>query len=108
MFGNMGDLMKKAQQMQTKMKEAQEKLGDIEVEGTSGGGMIKTSLDGNGQLKAIKIDPSLVDAGEIDVLEDLIVAAINDGKTKAEEQAAEAMSKVTGGMGLPGNMKLPF
>ena len=108
MFGNMGDLMKKAQEMQKKMAEAQEKLAEIEVEGQSGGGMIRVTMNGKSELKGLKIDKSLVDPEDVEVLEDLILAAVNDGKTKAEEKAAEEMSKVTGGMGMPGGMKLPF
>lgn len=108
MFGNMGDLMKKAQEMQKKMAEAQEKLGEIQVEGQAGGGMVKATMNGKSELQGLKIDKSLVDPEEVEVLEDLILAAVNDGKAKAEEKAAEEMSKVTGGMGLPGGAKLPF
>lgn len=108
MFGNMGDLMKKAQEMQKKMDEAQQKLAEIEVEGQAAGGMIKTTLNGKGELKGVKIDKPLVDPEDVEVLEDLILAAVNDGKARAEEKAAEEMGKVTGGMGLPGGMKLPF
>lgn len=107
-MGNMAELMKKAQQMQTKMKEAQDKLGDIDVEGSAGNGLVKVAMNGKGDVKSVKIDPSLVVADEVDVLEDLVVAAINDGKAKAEAVAAEEMAKVTGGLGLPGGMKLPF
>ena len=107
-MGNMAELMKKAQQMQTKMKEAQDKLGDIDVEGSAGNGLVKVAMNGKGDVKSIKIDPSLVVADEVDVLEDLVVAAINDGKAKAEAVAADEMAKVTGGLGLPGGMKLPF
>lgn len=107
-MGNMAELMKKAQQMQSKMKEAQDKLGDIDVEGSAGNGLVKVAMNGKGDVKSIKIDPSLAVADEVDVLEDLVVAAINDGKAKAEAVAADEMAKVTGGLGLPGGMKLPF
>ena len=107
-MGNMAELMKKAQQMQTKMKEAQDKLGDIDVEGSAGNGLVKVAMNGKGDVKSIKIDPTLAVADEVDVLEDLVVAAINDGKAKAEAVAADEMAKVTGGLGLPGGMKLPF
>lgn len=108
MFGNVGDLMKKAQKMQKDMADAQERLGDMIVEGTSGGGMVKTTVTGKGDVKTLKIDPSLVDPNDIEVLEDLIIAAINDGKNKAEAMAAEEMKKITGGLKLPGGMSLPF
>ena len=108
MFGNIGEMMKKAQKMQAKMAEVQEKLAALEVEGTSGGGLIKVTTDGKGAMKGIKIDPTLLDPQEVDVLEDLIVAAIHDAQTKAEEKAAEEMGEVTGGLKLPGGMKLPF
>lgn len=108
MFGNMGDLMKKAQEMQKKMDEAQKKLAEIEVEGQAAGGMVKATLNGKGELKGIKIDKSMVDPEDVEVLEDLILAAVNDGKVKAEEKAAEEMKSITGGVGLPGGMKLPF
>lgn len=107
-MGNMAELMKKAQQMQSKMKEAQDKLGDIDVEGSAGNGLVKVAMNGKGDVKSVKIDPSLAVADELDVLEDLVVAAINDGKAKAEAVAADEMAKVTGGLGLPGGMKLPF
>ena len=108
MFGNIGDLMKKAQKMQKDMAEAQERLGDMIVEGSAGGGMVKTTVTGKGDVKTLKIDPSLVDPNDIEVLEDLIIAAVNDGKNKAESVAAEEMKKITGGMKLPGGMSLPF
>jgi nucleoid-associated protein EbfC len=108
MFGNIGEMMKQAQKMQAKMAEVQEKLATLEVEGTSGGGLVKATADGKGTIKGIKIDATLLDPQEVDVLEDLIVAAIRDTQTKAEELAAEEMAKVTGGLKLPGGMKLPF
>jgi len=108
MFGNIGDMMKQAQKMQAKMAEAQEKLATLEVEGASGGGLVKVTADGKGAIKGVKIDPTLLDPQDIEVLEDLIVAAVRDAQTKAEEKAAEEMSKVTGGLKLPGGMKLPF
>jgi nucleoid-associated protein EbfC len=108
MFGNIGEMMKQAQKMQAKMAEVQEKLTALEVEGTSGGGLVKATADGKGTIKGVKIDPTLLDPQEVEVLEDLIVAAIRDAQTKAEEKAAEEMGKVTGGLKLPGGMKLPF
>jgi len=108
MFGNIGDIMKKAQKMQKDMAEAQERLGDVIVEGSAGGGMVKTTVTGKGDLKTLKIDASLVDPNDVEVLEDLIIAAVNDGKNKAEAMAAEEMKKITGGLKLPGGMSLPF
>jgi len=108
MFGNIGEMMKQAQKMQAKMAEVQEKLAALEVEGTSGGGLVKATVDGKGSIKGLKIDPTLLDPQELEVLEDLVVAAIRDAQAKAEERAAEEMGKVTGGLKLPGGMKLPF
>ncbi|WP_404380959.1 YbaB/EbfC family nucleoid-associated protein [Caenispirillum salinarum] len=105
---NLGQLMKQAQQMQSKMTEMQEKLGELEVAGTSGGGMVTVTLNGKGEMRGVKIDKSLVDPEDVEVLEDLIVAAHTDAKGKAEAAMQEEMQKVTGGMQLPPGMKLPF
>lgn len=108
MFGNIGEMMKQAQKMQAKMAEVQEKLATLEIDGASGGGLVKVTVDGKGTAKSIKIDLTLLDPEEVEVLEDLVIAAIRDAQTKAEERAAEEMGKVTGGLKLPGGMKLPF
>lgn len=105
---NIGQLMKQAQQMQTKMTELQEKLAEITVEGTAGGGLVTATTTCKNEIKGLKIDPSLVDPQELDVLEDLIVAALNDARQKAETKASEEMNAITGGMKLPGGMDLPF
>ena len=105
---NLGQMMKQAQAMQAKMAEMQEKLGQLEVTGQSGAGMVKATLNGKSELRALKIDPSLVDPGEVEVLEDLVVAAVNDAKGKVEAAVAEEMKQVTGGLDLPPGMKLPF
>jgi DNA-binding YbaB/EbfC family protein len=105
---NLGNLMKQAQQMQTKMAEMQAKLAEMEVSGAAGGGMLRVTLNGKFELKAIKIDKALVDPDDVEVLEDLIVAAFNDAKVKAEAAMSEEMAKVTGGLNLPPGMKLPF
>jgi DNA-binding YbaB/EbfC family protein len=105
---NLGNLMKQAQQMQTKMAEMQAKLGDLVVTGASGGGMLQVTLNGKFELKGIKIDPSLVTPDDVEVLEDLIIAAFNDAKVKAEAAMQEEMAKVTGGLNLPAGIKLPF
>lgn len=103
---NLGNLMKQAQQMQARMEEMQTALADTEVEGASGAGMVSAVMTGKGELKRLKIDPSLVDPSEIEVLEDLIVAACADAKAKSESHAAEEMKKVTGDLPLPPGMKL--
>lgn len=108
MFGNMGEMMKKVQKMQAQMEEVQKNLETLEVEGMSGGGLIKMTANGKGTIKSVKIDPSVLDPQEVEVLEDLLVAAFLDTQSKAEAKAAEEMGKVTGGLKLPAGMKLPF
>ncbi|WP_424810432.1 YbaB/EbfC family nucleoid-associated protein [Roseococcus sp. YIM B11640] len=105
---NLGNMLKQAQQMQTKMAEMQAKLEATEVEGQSGAGMVKVRLTGKGDLRRITIDPSLMAADEREVLEDLIVAAHADAKQKVEATMAEEMQKATAGMSLPAGLKLPF
>ena len=105
---NFGNMMKQAQQLQKKMSEAQEKLNAIEVEGTSGGGMVKVISTAKGDIKRISIDETLMKKEEKEITEDLIVAAINDAKQKGEIAAQEEMKSVTGGLPLPPGMKLPF
>jgi len=90
------------------MAEMQERMNQVEMEGASGGGMVKVKVSGKGEMKGITIDPSLVDPKEVEVLEDLIIAAFNDAKAKVETHVAEEMGKITGGLNLPGGMKLPF
>ena len=105
---NLGQMMKQAQQMQAKMAELQEKLAEAEVTGASGGGMIEVTMNGKGEMRRIKIDPALVDPADVEVLEDLIVAAANDAKSKVEAEVAARMRELTGGIELPPGMKLPF
>ncbi len=105
---NLGNLMKQAQQMQAKMAEMQEKLAAVEIGGAAGGGMVSATVSGKGEVKRIKIDKSIVDPNDVEMLEDLIVAAINDARGKVEAHAASEMEKLTGGLGLPGGFKLPF
>ena len=105
---NFGNMMKQAQELQKKMSEAQEKLKSIEVEGVSGGGMVKVIMNGKQIVQAIDIDPSLLSSDEKEVLEDLIKAALNQAKEKVEEMSAEEMKKITGGLPLPPGMKMPF
>ena len=105
---NLGAMMKQAQQMQAKMEDAQKKLDDLTVEGASGGGMVKVVSSAKGDVKSVKIDPNIVDPDDVEMMEDLIIAALNDAKSKAEAAAAEEMKSVTGGLQLPPGMKLPF
>ena len=105
---NLGQMMKQVQEMQSRMAEMQEKLGDLEITGASGGGMVQATLSGKGALKSIKIDPSLLKADEKEVLEDLIVAAVNDARGKVERHTQDEMGKLTGGLPLPPGFKLPF
>jgi DNA-binding YbaB/EbfC family protein len=104
----LGQMMKQAQQMQAKMAEMQESLGDVEVSGGSGGGLVSVTLNGKGEMRAIKIDPSLASPDDVEMLEDLVVAAFNDAKAKVEAHVQEEMAKVTGGLNLPAGMNLPF
>ena len=105
---NIGNMMKQAQLMQQKVAETQEKLNSIEVEGVSGGGMVKVTASAKGDVKRIVIDDSLMKPEEKEMTEDLIVAAINDAKQKAEAVSQEEMKSITGGISLPPGMKLPF
>ncbi len=105
---NLGNLMKQAQQMQSKMAEMQATMAEMEVTGSSGAGMLQVTLNGKYELKKVKIDPSLVDPNDVEVLEDLLLAAFNDAKVKAETAMAEEMAKMTGGLNLPAGFKLPF
>lgn len=105
---NLGALMKQAQEMQEKMGEMQEQLASIEVQGTSGAGMVTITLSGKSEMRDVKIDPSLLKPEEVEVLEDLIVAATNDARSHLEARMQEEMSKVTGGLNLPPGFKMPF
>jgi DNA-binding YbaB/EbfC family protein len=105
---NIGNMMKQAQQLQKKMAEAQEKLKSIEVEGISGGGLVKVIANAKGEIKRIKLDDSIMKAEEKEITEDLIIAAINDAKQKGESAAQEEMKNLTGGLPLPPGMKFPF
>ena len=105
---NLGEMLRKAQEMQGRMGEMQEELARQEVEGVSGAGLVRVVLSGKGELKAIKIDPSLMKPDETEVLEDLIAAAHKDAKTKSEELVKEEMAKLTGGLPLPPGFSLPI
>jgi len=99
-------LMKQAQAMQQKLQDAQAELDNLEVEGTSGGGVVTVKVTGKGSLKAISIDSSLMNPDEKEILEDLIVAALNDARAKAERVMQERMGEITQGLPLPPGMKL--
>ncbi|MBC9178963.1 YbaB/EbfC family nucleoid-associated protein [Pseudoroseomonas ludipueritiae] len=111
---NLAGMMKQAQQMQAKMQEMQARLEATLVEGAAGGGMVKVTLSGKGDMKKLTVDPSLVDPEEKEVLEDLIVAAHADARAKVEAMMAEEMQKATSGLNIPGmggglgGFKLPF
>ena len=105
---DMNKLMKQAQQMQKQMDAMQNKMGEMEVEGSAGGGLVKIVMTGKGDAKRASLDPKVVDADDVEMLEDLVVAAINDAKGKAEKTMNEEMAKVTGGMGMPPGFKMPF
>ncbi|MEO1018629.1 MAG: YbaB/EbfC family nucleoid-associated protein [Pseudomonadota bacterium] len=105
---NLGSMLKEAQKLQSKMAEMQQQLADMHITGTSGGGMVNVTLNGKGEMQSIKIDPSLADPEDVEVLEDLVVAASNDARAKVDAKMQEEMGKMTGGLPLPPGMKLPF
>ena len=105
---NLGQMMKQAQQMQAKMAEMQAQLETVEMTGAASGGLVQVTVGGKGDLRKVKLDKSLLDPNEVEVLEDLIVAAFNEAKTRVEAHVAQEMAKVTGGLQLPPGMKLPF
>jgi len=105
---NLGQMLKQAQEFQSKMTGMQEEMADMEITGSSAGGMVQVTLNGKGEARKLKIDPSLVTPDDAEVLEDLILAAFNDAKGKIEKAMQEKMSDLTGGLELPPGMKLPF
>ena len=105
--GGLGNLMRQAQQMQETMKKAQEELKDLEVTGESGAGMVKVTLNGHHEAKRVAIEPNLLKE-PIDMLEDLLVAAINDAARKIAARSQEKYSGLMSGLNLPPGMKLPF
>lgn len=105
---NIAGMMKKAQEMQKKMQEMQDNLVNISEEGTAGAGMVTVIINGKNEVKKINISDELMNVSEKDILEDLLIAALNDAKRKIDTKAATEMEKITGGLGLPGGMKLPF
>lgn len=105
---NLGNMMKQAQQMQSRMTEMQEAMEAHEVEGNSGAGMIKVRVSGKHVVHSVSIDPTLIDPSDPEMLEDLVMAAFNDAKAKIDVYKAEKMADITGGMPLPPGFKLPF
>ncbi len=107
-LGDMGKMMKAAQEMQTKMTALQEELASMTVVGESGAGLVKATSTAKGELVGLDIDPSIFNPDEKEVVEDLILAAIKDAQSRASDKSQDEMRKLTEGMGLPADMKLPF
>lgn len=102
MQGGMAQLLRQANQMQSKMKKAQEELAARSYEGTSGGGGVKVTINGDHFLQSVQINPDVVQSGDVEMLQDLIMAAVNEAVKTARETSAKEMEKVTGGMNIPG------
>ena len=101
---NMGNLMKQAQKLQSKMLKIQEELADKTVESAAGGGMVKVVANGRQQIISIEIEKEVVDPEDVDMLQDLVLAAVNDALVKSQEMVSDEMGKLTGGMNIPGMM----
>jgi len=107
-LGDMMGMMKQAKQLQEKMQAMQDEVAAMSIEGSAGGGLVSVTVNGKGEMKAIHIDPSLLKPDEAEILEDLIVAACTDARTKADAALQDKMRQMTGGLNLPPGMKLPF
>jgi len=107
-MGDMAKMMKAAQEMQGKMAQLQEDMHNVMVTGEAGAGLVTATCTAKGELKTLDIDPSIFNGDDKEVVEDLILAAIKDAQSKATDKAQQEMSKLTEGMGLPKDMKLPF
>lgn len=101
-FGNMGGMMKQAQQLQKKMLKMQEELATKTVEATAGGGMVKVVANGGQKIESISLEKEVVDPEDIEMLQDLILAAVNDALAKSQEMVSSEMGKLTGGFNIPG------
>ncbi len=99
---NMGKMMKQVQKMQADMAKLQEELADKTVEATSGGGMVKVVVNGKQEIKSIEINPEAVDPEDVEMLQDMVLAAVNEAIRQSQEMTAKEMSKITGGMNIPG------
>jgi nucleoid-associated protein EbfC len=108
MKGNIGDIMKQAQQLQANMQRAQAEIASLEVTGEAGGGMAKVTMTGKHEVRRVALDASIVSGADKEMLEDLIAAAVNDAVQKVERTTQEKMSSLMGGMQLPPGMKMPF
>ena len=98
---NMGDILKQAQKFQAKIAKLQDELGDRSVESTSGGGMVTVVVNGRQEILSITIDPEVVDPDDVEMLQDLVLAAVNDGLTKAKDMVSEEMGNLTKGLNIP-------
>jgi nucleoid-associated protein EbfC len=105
---NLAQIMKQAQEMQSKMAEMQENLVNVEITGESAAGMVSVTLNGKGGMIGLNVDPSLINPSDAEVMEDLILAAHNDARAKVDARMQEETSKMMGGIELPPGMKLPF
>lgn len=103
-LGNMGQMMKQAQQLQSKIFKIQEEMGEKTMEGSAGGGMVTVTANGKQEIVSVKIDPEVATPDDVEMLEDLVTAAANDALKKAQQMVSEAISKITGGMNIPGLM----
>lgn len=103
-MANLGDLMKQAQQLQNKLARVQEEAGNKTVEASAGGNMVTATLNGRLELVSLRIDPSVAEGGDVEMLQDLVLAAVNEGIRKAQKMMAEEMGKVAGGLKIPGLM----
>ena len=103
-MGGMGNLMKQAQKMQSKIVKIQEEMAEKTIEGSAGGGMVTAVANGKQEIVSIKLEPEVVNPEDMEMLEDMVVAAVNDALKKSQEMVAEAMSQITGGMNIPGLM----
>jgi DNA-binding YbaB/EbfC family protein len=104
MFG----MMKQAKELQSRMQAMQDEIAALTIDGSAGGGLVKITVNGKSEVKALHIDPSLMKPEEVEILEDLVVAALGDARAKAEAALADKMREITGGLALPPGMKLPF
>ena len=107
-IGDLMGMMKQARELQTRMEQLQQEAAALEIEGSAGGGLVTVTMNGKSEMRRLTIDPSLIKPEEAGILEDLIVAAANDARAKAEAKLSEKMRELTGGMQLPPGMKLPF
>jgi len=107
MKGGIGNMMKQAQKMQADMQKAQEEIANMEVEGQSGGGMVKVTMNGRHEVRRVELDDSLMEDDK-EMIEDLLAAAVNDAVRRIEQQSTDKMSGITAGMNLPGGLKFPF